>query len=219
MEEFDGDHAVERPHRDGHPRPQACSGECARASRPGQGGSLAGPAGAEEPIRNMADARRRTIKAVAHRPSISREEVKAFLDGLRVKQDWAQRGYNSFVPLEPMNRCRWTWPKAFRAPARSGRCATQHGLLREVGVARLASTTAAGMKKVFQALGVPANVYSDDGSKFKREFKELMDFWALSLEGVSQMVHILPERLLALVRPAFDLVLRRIRSLKRCVEA
>ena len=42
---------------------------------------------------------------------------------------------------------------------------------------RLASTTAAGMKKVFQALGVPANVYSDDGSEFKREFKELMDFW------------------------------------------
>ena len=36
----------------------------------------------------------------------------------------------------------------------------------------------------------------------------------LSLEGVSQMVYILPERLLTLVRPAFDLVLRRIRSLK-----
>ena len=33
------------------------------------------------------------------------------------------------------------------------------------------------------------------------------------------MAYILPERLLALVRPAFDLVLRRIRSLKRCVEA
>ena len=33
------------------------------------------------------------------------------------------------------------------------------------------------MKKVFQALGVPANVHSDDGSEFKREFKELMDFW------------------------------------------
>ena len=42
---------------------------------------------------------------------------------------------------------------------------------------------------------------------------------SLSLEGVSQMVYILPERLLALVRPAFDLVLRRIRSLKRCVQA
>ena len=33
------------------------------------------------------------------------------------------------------------------------------------------------------------------------------------------MVYILLERLLALVRPAFDLVLRRIRSLKRCVQA
>ena len=36
---------------------------CARASRPGgRGGRVAGPAGAEEPIRNVADARRRTIK-------------------------------------------------------------------------------------------------------------------------------------------------------------
>ena len=33
------------------------------------------------------------------------------------------------------------------------------------------------------------------------------------------MDSILPERLLALVRPAFDLVLQRIRSLKRCVQA
>ena len=41
----------------------------------------------------------------------------------------------------------------------------------------------------------------------------------LSVEGVFQMAYILPERLLALVRPAFDLVLRRIRSLKRCVQA
>ena len=41
----------------------------------------------------------------------------------------------------------------------------------------------------------------------------------LSLEGVFQTDSILPERLPALVRPAFDLVLRRIRSLKRCVQA
>ena len=41
---------------------------------------------------------------------------------------------------------------------------------------------------------------------------------SLSLEGVSQMVYILPERLLALVRPAFDLVLRRIpNSADNCV--
>ena len=40
--------------------------------------------------------------------------------------------------------------------------------------------------------------------------------WSSSLGGVSQMDSILPERLLALGN---DLVLRRIRSLKRCVEA
>ena len=44
-------------------------------------------------------------------------------------------------------------------------------------------------------------------------------YYFFCLEGVSQMVYILPERLLTLVRPAFDLVLRRVRSLKRCVEA
>ena len=70
--------------------------------------------------------------------------------------------------------------------------------------------------------------------QFKTQLKELGDAWtplrirtldvfqemlALSVEGVFQMVYIPPERLLALVRPAFDLVLRRIRSLKRCVQA
>ena len=44
---------------------------------------------------------------------------------------------------------------------------------------RFATTTVAGMKKVFQALGVPANVFSDDGSEFKRELKELLDFWEI----------------------------------------
>ena len=42
---------------------------------------------------------------------------------------------------------------------------------------------------------------------------------ALSLEGVSQMDSIPPGTLLTLVRPGNDLVLRRIRNLKRCVQA
>ena len=117
-----------RRHGDDHPRllaphQRALGGVQGLPGAAGRGGSLAGPAGAEEAIRNMADARRRTIKAVyedprtgfgsiaqtlqqaqVRDPSISREEVKAFLDGLRVNQDRPQRGYNSFVPLEPMNQ-------------------------------------------------------------------------------------------------------------------
>ena len=73
MEEFDGDHAVERRHGDGHPRllsphQRALGGVQGLPSPAGQGGSLAGPAKAEEPIKNMADARRRTIKAVYEDP-------------------------------------------------------------------------------------------------------------------------------------------------------
>ena len=55
--------------------------------------------------------------------------------------------------------------------------------------------------------------------KLRRAKARTQNIAPLSLEGVSQMAYILPERLLALVRPTFDLVLRRIRSLKRCVQA
>ena len=47
---------------------------------------------------------------------------------------------------------------------------------------RLATTTAAGMKKVFQALEVPANVCSDDGS-------ELMDFWDIEKQVTDGRMH------------------------------
>ena len=57
-----------------------------------------------------------------------------------------------------------------------------------------------------------------DSCRLRRAKVRTQNIAPLSLEGVSQMHSILPERLLALVRPAFDLVLRRIRSLKRCVQ-
>ena len=162
----------------------------------GRDGSLAGPAGteeAEEAIRNMANARRETIKARLRgsphrfrqhsadaaagpgaRPSISRGEVKAFLDGLRVNQDRPQRG-NSFVPLEPMNQLQVDLAdmRAFGGKPYPFMLVAIDALTKKVAAEplknRLASTTAADMKKVFQAMGVPANV--DDGAEFKREFK------------------------------------------------
>ena len=83
--------------KSGHERgPEAGRNKVEEPDGP-RGGSLAGPAGAEEAIRNMADARRRTIKTVyedprtgfgsiaqtlqqaqVRDPSISK---KAFLDG------------------------------------------------------------------------------------------------------------------------------------------
>ena len=91
-----------------------------------------------------------------------------------MNQDRPQRGYNSFVPLEPMNQLQVDLAdmKAFGGKPYPFMLVAIDALTKKVAAEplkdRLASTTAAGMKKVFQALGVPANVYSDDGSEFKR---------------------------------------------------
>ena len=45
-----------------------------------------------------------TLKAArARNPFVSRDEVKQFFETLRDRQDRPQRGYNSFVPQEPMH--------------------------------------------------------------------------------------------------------------------
>ena len=153
-------------------------------------------------IRNMADARRRTIKAVykdprtgfgsiaqtlqqaqVRDPSISRGEVKAFLDGLRVNQDRPQRGYNSFVPLEPMNQLqvdpgRHEGLRRQALPLHAGghrRAHQESGRGAAEGPSR--EHHRGGHEEGLPSPGGPANVYSDDGAEFKREFKELMDFW------------------------------------------
>ena len=56
--------------------------------------------------------------------------------------------------------------------------------------------------------------YRAGGGGFNARQVARQETLALSLEGVSQMVYILPERILAVVRPAFNLVLQRIQSLK-----
>ena len=168
----------------------------------GRGGSLAGPAGAEESIRNM-DARRRTIKAVCEDPctgfgsiaqtlqqaqvrdsSISRGEVKAFLDGLRVNQDRPQRGYNSFVPLEPMNQLQVV---GRHLQALEDLLHARRGGARKTILQRLRGHfLGERVDATTEGLHVGQVVYSDDGAEFKREFKELMDFWDIEKHSRSR---------------------------------
>ena len=63
-----------------------------------------------------------------------------------------------------------------------------------------------GHEEGVQALGVPANVYSDDGSEFKREFKELMDFWDMEKQ-VTRGHAYFAERIIRTIKEA---MLRRI---------
>ena len=129
-----------------------------------------------------------------------------------MNQDRLQRGYNSFVPLEPLNQLQVDLAdmKAFGGKPYPFMLVAIDALTKKVAAEplkdRLASTTAAGMKKVFQALGVPANVYSDDGSEFKREFKELMDFWDIEKQ-VTRGHAYFAERIIRTIKEA---MLRRI---------
>lgn len=50
---------------------------------------------------NIADTLR---QARARDPRITRQDVKSFMDGLVTREDRPQRGYNSYVPPEPMHQ-------------------------------------------------------------------------------------------------------------------
>ena len=128
-------------------------------------------------------------------PALRDPRVKAFLDGLQVNQDRPQRGYNSSFVRTP-------WAYAF--PTRQSQLGLQapQRFLPE-------------RNRLQHALnGNPVRAFA-----FFRTSVGKRGLLTLSVEGVFQMAYIVPERLLTLVRPAFDVVLRRIRSLKRCVEA
>ena len=112
------------------------------------------------------------------------------------------------MPLEPMNQLQVDLAdmKAFGNKPYPFMLVAIDALTKKVAAEplkdRLASTTAAGMKKVFQALGAPANVYSDDGS----EFKKLMDFWDIEKQ-VTRGHAYFAERIIRTIKEA---MLRRI---------
>ena len=134
----------------------------------------------------MADARRRTIKAVYEDPRTGFGSIAQTLRQAQVR-DPSLRGVSGRPPdrreacLLNQLQVDLADMKAFGGKPYPFMLVAIDALTKKVAAEplkdRLATTTAASMKKVFQALGVPANVYSDDGSEFKREFKELMDFW------------------------------------------
>ena len=43
-----------------------------------------------------------------------------------------------------------------------------------------ASNTAQGLRKVLSELGIPAHIYSDDGTEFKKEFREALECWDIN---------------------------------------
>ena len=116
-------------------------------------------------------------------PSIRRADVQRFMQGLRVREDRPQRGYNSYVPTEPMHQLQVDLADMSvfsTAPYRYMLVAIDVFTKKGAAVP-LASKTAPAVanawQQVVQSLGIPSYVYSDDGSEFKAEFKQRLDYY------------------------------------------
>ena len=116
-------------------------------------------------------------------PSIRRGDVVRFMAGLRVREDRPQRGYNSYVPVEPMHQLQADLAdmSVFGTTPYRYMLLAVDTFTRKVAAVPLASKTApaaaAAWQQIVQALGIPSYVYTDDGSEFKAEFKQKLDYF------------------------------------------
>ena len=100
-----------------------------------------------------------------------------------MRQDRPERGYKGFVPPEPMFQLQVDLADmtAFaQGPYKYMLVAIDafSKKLTAVPMANKEASTAAGAwDKVVKDLGIPLNVYSDDGSEFKKEFKQKLDYF------------------------------------------
>jgi hypothetical protein len=116
-------------------------------------------------------------------PRITRDEVRSFLDSLVVREDRPQRKYNSFVPYQPMHQLQVDLADmtAFaQGPYKFMLVAIDTFTKKLTAVPmkdKQAATAARAWDTVVKDLGIPAYVYSDDGSEFKSAFKQKLDYF------------------------------------------
>ena len=101
-----------------------------------------------------------------------------FMEGVKGREDRPQRGYNNYVPVEPMHQLQVDLADmsvVSSAPYRYMLVAVDT-FTKKAAAVPLASKTAPAAanawQQIAQALGIPSYVYTDDGSEFKAEFKQ-----------------------------------------------
>ena len=122
-------------------------------------------------------------QARARDPTISRADVVRFMEGLKVREDRPQRGYNSYVPVEPMHQVQVDLAdmNVFSTTPYRYMLVAVDSFTKKAAAVPLANktspATAAAWRQIIQALGIPSYVYSDDGTEFKAEFKQKLDYY------------------------------------------
>ena len=137
----------------------------------------------EDPRTGFASIAETLRQAKARDPSIRRGDVAKFMEGVKAREDRPQRGYNNYVPVEPMHQLQVDLADmsvVSSAPYRYMLVAVDT-FTKKAAAVPLASKTAPAAanawQQIVQALGIPSYVYTDDGSEFKAEFKQKLDYF------------------------------------------
>ena len=115
--------------------------------------------------------------------SIRRNDVETFTEGVKSREDRPQRGYSSYVPVEPMHQLQVDLADMTvfsNAPYRYLLVAIDTFTKKIAAIPlanKTAEATARAWQQVVSSLGIPSYVYSDDGSEFKREFQQKLDYF------------------------------------------
>ena len=124
-------------------------------------------------------------QARARDQTISRGDVRLFLNDLIVRQDRPERGQNGFVPPEPMFQLQVDLADmtAFAQGPYKYMLVAIDTFSKKLTAIPLANKDAASASRawdqVVKDLGIPLTVYSDDGSEFKHEFKQKLDYFSI----------------------------------------
>ena len=146
--------------------------------------------------------------------TITKEDVRDFMRAQKVTQFRPVRGKNSYVPPEALFQIQFDvayMDKVSDGPYKYALIAID-AFSKKLAVipqrTRTAEATAKSLEKVLQEFGLPAYALTDDGSEFKKDFRDLLDYYDIPLR-VTKGHAIFAERVIRTVKEA---LVKRVES-------
>jgi hypothetical protein len=139
--------------------------------------------------------------------TITKEDVRDFMRAQKVTQFRPVRGKNSYVPPEALFQIQFDVAYMDRVSAGPFKYAliAIDAFSKKLSVipqrTRTAETTAESWKKVLQEFGLPAYALTDDGGEFKKDFKDLLDYYDIP-QRVTRGHAIFAERVIRTIKGA-----------------
>jgi hypothetical protein len=154
-------------------------------------------------------------EALKLNPNITKEDVRDFMRAQKVTQFRPVRGKNGFVPPEALFQIQFDVAYMDRVSAGAYKYAliAIDAFSKKLVVipqrSRTAAETSKSLEKVLKELGLPAYALSDDGSEFKREFKDLLDDYDIP-HRITRGHAIFAERVIRTIKEA---LVKRVESM------